>query len=338
MTLDAKIIDRTGAEALIPLEISREIIKETPQSSKLLPLMRRLPDMTAKQRTLPVQSTLPEAYFLSGDTDSKKTTNAEWDKLTLVAEELAVIVPIPEAVLDDAAYDIWGELKPQIVEALGIAIDKAILFGTNKPTSWPAAIVTTAISKNHNIALGTNADVASDIIGVGGVMSFVENDGFRVTGFLADSTLEAYLRDLRDKNNNPIYVPRLTENNPDMLVGRRISYDNNGVFDTTKALMVAGDFSKAVYAIRQDVTYKVLTEAVIQNTDGTIAYNLAQQDMVALRVVMRLGVQVANPVTRRAGDNGYPFAVLQPKASESNEDTQTLAAKTTAAKTTAAKN
>lgn len=47
------IIDRTGADALIPLEISREIIKETPQSSKLLPLMKRLPDMTAKQRVLP---------------------------------------------------------------------------------------------------------------------------------------------------------------------------------------------------------------------------------------------------------------------------------------------
>lgn len=75
------IIDRTGADALIPLEISREIIKETPQSSKLLPLMKRLPDMTAKQRVLPVQKTLPQAYFLNGDTGQKQTTNAEWDKI-----------------------------------------------------------------------------------------------------------------------------------------------------------------------------------------------------------------------------------------------------------------
>nr|DAY46034.1 MAG TPA: major capsid protein [Caudoviricetes sp.] len=315
MALDAKIIDRTGAEALIPLEISKEIIKETPQASKLLPLMRRLPDMSAKQRSIPVQKSLPQAYFLNGDTAQKQTTKAEWDKVTLTAEELAVIVPIPEAVLDDADYDIWGELKPQIVEALGIAIDGAVLFGTNKPASWASAIVPTAIAKNHNIAFGTNVDVASDIIGVGGVMSFVENDGFRVNGFLADSTLEAYLRDLRDKNNNPIYVPRLTENSLDMLVGRRINYDNSGMFDLDKALMVAGDFTKAVYAIRQDVTYKILTEAIIQNTDGSIAYNLAQQDMVALRVVMRLGVQVANPVTRRKDAEGYPFAVLTPTVS-----------------------
>lgn len=314
MSSNVNIIDRTGADALIPLEISREIIKETPQASKLLPLMRRLPDMTAKQRTIPVQKSLPQAYFLNGDTAQKQTTKAEWDKVMLTAEELAVIVPIPEAVLDDSSYDIWAEIKPQIVEALGLAIDGAILFGTNKPQSWAPAIVPTAITKKHNIALGTNADVASDIIGVGGLMSKVENDGFRVNGFLADSTLEAYLRDLRDKNNNPIYVPRLTENNPDMLVGRRIHYDNSGMFDLDKALMIGGDFSKAVYAIRQDVTYKVLTEAVIQNPDGTIAYNLAQQDMVALRVVMRLGVQIANPVTRRKGSAGYPFAVLQPKA------------------------
>ena len=78
--------------------------------------------------------------------------------------------------------------------------------------------------------------------------------------------------------------------------------------------MIAGDFTKAVYAIRQDVTYKVLTEAVISDADGNIVFNLAQQDMVALRVVMRLGVQIANPVTRRAGTNGYPFAVLTPAA------------------------
>ena len=312
MTLDAKVITRSNAEALIPIEISNEIIKEVPKSSAVLQLFKQLPNMSAKQKTLPIASTLPTAYFLNGDTDSKKTTNAEWGKLTLTAEEIAVIVPIPEAVVDDVQYNMWEELKPSIVEAFGIAIDNAVFFGVNKPTSYPDAIVTTAISKGNTVELGTNEDVAGDIIGESGVMSKVEDDGYKVTGFYAAGPLEAKFRNLRDKNNQLLYTPGLTSEMPVSLVGRPMKYDEANIFDTSKALMVAGDFRKGVYSIRQDITYKVLDQAIIQNTDGTIAYNLAQQDMVALRCVMRLGVQIANPVTRRGGSTGYPFAILAP--------------------------
>ena len=311
---DAKAILRTNADALIPLEVSREIIKEVPQASKLLPLMKRLPNMSASQRTLPVTSALASAYFLNGDTDNKKTSNSQWTKLTLTAEELAVIVPIPDTVLDDSAYPIWDEVRPQVVEAMGMAIDQAIVFGTNKPTSWPEAIVTAATTANNTIAMGTNKDLASDIIGKGGLMDLVESDGYQVTAFYADGTMDAEMRDLRTTTNEFLYIPSLTGGVPSTILGRPVVYDNLGNFDTEDALMIAGDFSKAVYAIRQDVTYKILDQAIIQNTDGSIAYNLAQQDMVALRVVMRLGVQIAKPATRRAGTNGYPFAVLTPEA------------------------
>lgn len=318
MTETAKIISRTNAEALIPVETSSEIIKNIPASSAALSLFKQLPNMSAKQKTLPIAQTLPTAYFLNGDTDMKKTTNAEWDKLTLTAEEIAVIIPIPEAVFDDAQYSLWDELKPQIVEAFGHAIDQAVFFGTNKPASYPEAIVTQAIAKGNVVNLGTNEDVAGDIIGENGVMSKVEASGFKVTGFYADGTLEAKFRNLRDKNNQLLYTPGLTSETPVNLVGRPLKYDEiGGVFDTTKALLIAGDFTKAVYSIRQDITYKVLDQAIIQNPDGTIAYNLAQQDMVALRCVMRLGVQVANPVSRKGSSaNRYPFAVLAPAAAK----------------------
>ena len=316
MTLDAKIISRSNAEALIPVETSSEIIKNVPQASAALSLFKQLPNMSAKQKTLPIASTLPTAYFLNGDTDMKKTTNAEWDKLTLTAEEIAVIVPIPEAVFEDAQYSMWDEIQPQIVEAFGVAIDEAVFFGVNKPSTYPEAIVTEAISKGNTVELGTNEDIAGDIIGEGGVMSKVEDCGYKVTGFYADSKLEAKFRNLRDKNNQLLYTPGLTSEMPVSLVGRPMKYDETGIFDPSKALLIAGDFTKAVYSIRQDITYKVLDQAIIQNTDGSIAYNLAQQDMVALRCVMRLGVQIANPVSRKGAETRYPFAILAPAAEE----------------------
>lgn len=324
MTLDAKIISRTDADALIPEEYSREIIQNVPQRSRLLQMMRRLPNMSRKQYTIPVLSALPQAAFVNGEPNGttntagqKSTTMAEWSGLTLTAEELAVIMPIPEAVLDDADYDIFGELRPQIEEAFGIAIDDAILNGTNKPSTWPTAIIPGATAAGNTIEVGTNKDLASDIIGSGGLMDLVESDGYAVRGFFGAGSFEAQLRDLRDTSNNFLYIPSMTSGVPSTILGRPAQYDDQGIFDTTEALMVAGDWTKAVYSIRQDMTYKILTEAIIQNTDGTIAYNLAQQDMVALRCVMRLGVQIANPITRAnaTASTRYPFAVLTPEAS-----------------------
>lgn len=324
MTQDALYISRTNADALIPVDISNEIIQNIPGSSAALKMFRQLPNMSAKQKSLPIAASLPNAYFLNGDTAQKKTTNAEWNKLTLTAEEIAVIIPIPEAVLDDASYDIWGALKPQIVEAFGIAIDSAIFFGNNKPASYPTDIVSAATAAGNIVTLGSGKDIADDIIGVDGLMAKVEASGFRVSGFFADSSMEAKFRSLRDNNNQLLYMPSLTSDVPNSLVGRSLMYDETGgVFDNTKALMIAGDFSKAVYSIRQDLTYKVLDQAIIQNSDGTIAYNLAQQDMVALRCVMRLGIQIANPVNRKNKSVKYPFAILKPAAASSSGSSST---------------
>ena len=92
-----------------------------------------------------------------------------------------------------------------------------------------------------------------------------------------------------------------------------MSFPNNGAFDKSKALMISGDFSQLVYSIRQDITFKLFTEGVIQNSDGSIAYNLMQQDMIALRAVMRLGWEIPNPINslkQKAADR-CPFAILK---------------------------
>lgn len=317
MANNVNIITRNNAEALIPTQTANEIISGITETANILRLMRRLPNMTAKQYKMPVLSALPMAYFVDGDTGQKQTTKAEWDNITLTAEEIACIVPIPEAVLADSSYDIWAQIKPLIVSAFNDVIQKAILSGENIPMSWGQAIVPAAIAAGNVVSRGTNEDVAGDIIGENGVMAQVENDGFNVNGFFADNTLKPVLRNLRNTNNTPIYVNSVATGSPSTLLGIPVNYNNSGVFDTTKALMVAGDFTKAVYSIREDLTYKVLSEAVIQNPDGSIAYNLAQQDMVALRCVMRLGVAVANPLTKANGTEStrYPFAVLAPAAS-----------------------
>ena len=307
------IITRTDAEALIPVEESKEIITAVRQSSAALSLMRKLPNMTAKQRTLPVLSALPVAGFVNGDNGLKAVSAAAWDKKIITAEEIAVIIPIPEAVLDDAQYDIWAELKPSIVEAFGKVIDSAIFFSVSKPTSWENGIVTSAIANGNVITRSNASDIVQDI---NMLMGKVEEDGFDVTGFAGDISNKSSLRGLRDQNGGLLFQPSLTADTPSTLYAQPINYVKNSSWDKTQALLVGGDFSQAVYAIRQDMTYKILDQAVISDGDGRIIYNLAQQDMVALRCVMRLGWQLPNPVTalNSDGTTRYPFAVLAPQA------------------------
>ena len=96
------------------------------------------------------------------------------------------------------------------------------------------------------------------------------------------------------------------------LNGTPVAFPENGSLDGTRALLLAGNFGYMRYAIRQDVTYKILDQATITDNEGRVILNLAQQDCVALRAVMRLGWALPRPVNMVSGLDYFPFAVLTP--------------------------
>jgi len=315
------IISRSDASALIPEDVQREIIKSVPEQSTVLQLSRRLPNMSRKQRRLPVLGSLPTAYFVNGDTGMKQTSEVSWENVYVNAEELAVIVPVPEAVLEDVDYDIWGEVMPLLTEAFGVAIDAAILHGTNAPADWPDDIMTQITSASHTVDedTATYADLydlllghASD--GTPGVFGLVESDGFMPTGVVAGLGEMAKLRGVRDANGNPIFKSDMQGGTTYSLDGKRMFFPRNGAFNSTVARYIVGDWDQLVYAVRQDITTKVATEATIMNQAGGVEYNLFQQDMVALRVTMRLGWALPNPINRvnQTDATRLPFAALIP--------------------------
>lgn len=311
--LDVNIIDRTGAESLIPTQEANEIIQGAITQSAVLSRGRRLANMTSRQLKMPVLDMLPIAYFVNSDTGQKQTTKQEWDKKFITAEEIAVIVPIPEAVLDDSEYDIWAEVRPRITEAFGKVIDSAILFGVNKPSTWREDVVATATKAGTVVTLGSSDNLYDKIMAEDGVIAKVEDCGYFVNGHMADISMRARLRGLKNTNGDPLFKSDLQGSTQYALDGSPMNFPNNGAFDKSKALMISGDFSQLVYSIRQDITFKLFTEGVVQNTDGSIAYNLMQNDMVALRAVMRLGWEIPNPINSLKTDKTKrcPFAVLK---------------------------
>ena len=257
--IDANVIDRSGAESLIPTQEANEIIQGTITQSAVLSRGRKLANMTSRQYKMPVLDMLPIAYFVNGDTGQKKTTKQAWDKKFITAEEIAVIVPIPEAVLDDAEYDIWAEVKPRVTEAFGKVIDGAILFDVDKPSTWRDGVVTTATKAQSVVTLGASDNLYDKIMAEEGVIAKVEDSGYFVNGHMADISMRAKLRGLKDADGNPIFKSDMQGATSYSLDGSPMNFPNNGAFDKSKALMISGDFSQLVYSIRQDITFKLFT-------------------------------------------------------------------------------
>lgn len=320
------VISRGDAGALIPQEVSNEIIKSVSERNPLLSLARRLPNMASNQRRMPVLNALAMAYFVAGDSGLKQTTEINWANRFIDAEELAVIVPIPEAVLDDSDYDIWAQVRPEVEIAINQAIVQAVLYGTNIPASWTtnlggqAGILAGATAAGHVVSLagGGFADLYDAILAesapgaANGVLMLLEADGFMATGHIADVGLRGRLRGLRDANGNPIFKSGVQERTRYELDGEPLYFPTDGSINPALSWMFSGDWQQLVYAIRQDMTYTVANQAIIQDAAGNIVYNLFQQDMVALRVVMRLGFALPNPINRMNPNAAtrYPFAVL----------------------------
>lgn len=307
-------IDRTGAEALISEQVANEIIQGVAEQSTVLRMGKKLPNMSKKKYRMPVLDMLPVAYWVNGDNGFKQTSKMAWKNKYIVAEELAVIIPIPEAVLDDADYDIWGEVKPRAIEALGKKIDGAVLFNTEKPDSWRDGIVTGATAAGNIVTLGAEDSLYDKIMGEEGVIAKVEDAGFFASGHIAAINMRAKLRGLKNLNGDPLFKSDMQGSTNYALDGSAMDFPRNGSFDPAVALMISGDFDQLVYSIRQDVTYKVLTEAtIVDPSTKEVIYALAQQDMVALRVVMRLGWEVPNPINNLKEDEAerFPFAILK---------------------------
>jgi HK97 family phage major capsid protein len=305
------MITRTGAEALIPVQESSQIIQGITEESAVLKLAKRLPNMSSKTLKMPVLSSLPYAYFVDGDTGMKQTTKVDWGNKIITAEEIAVIVPVADSILADAEYDIWAQIRPLVVQAFGQVIDNAILYGTDKPASWLDGIVTTATSKGN--AVTATSDGFKDIMGAGGLISLVEEDGFMVNGYMGSLQSRAHLRGITDQHGQPLFRNGMTGGTTYTLDGQPIVFPRNGSMNADSPLLIAGDWNQLVYAMRQDMTVTKSNQAVITDSTGKVVYNLYQQDMTALRFVMRLGWALPKAVNAM-GVDGYPFAVLNASA------------------------
>lgn len=307
------VITRADNQANVPETIDTMLRRNLSAQSAALQLFPIVP-MATNQTRMPVLAALPTAYFVTGgDTGLKKTSDMAWANKYLNVEELAVIVPVPEAVLADSSFPIWESARPHMEQAIGRAVDQAIFFGVNKPSSWPASIeagARAASSPAHTYVRGTNNAAAGGIAAdFSNLFSLVEADGYDVDMVIANRTYKGLLRNARDADGN--HQDDVTANN---VYDVEVTYPMRGLWPvgSGEVSAIVGSRNEGIIGLRQDFDYKFLDQAVITDAAGNIIFNLPQQDMVALRITFRLAFEVANVLNYDQPDAAkrYPFAVM----------------------------
>lgn len=283
------------ASGLIPTSQSAELISAAVTQSAVLQLARRQP-MPTGAASVPILAALPDAGFV-GVGGRKPFSDMGFTNEVLKAEEVAATVAIPQAYLDDAGINLWNSVRPELGAAIGRAVDNAVLFGAGAPPSFPAGGI---INGAPVIADATDA-----VETVNQAMAAVENSGLAVTGSAADMAVKSVLRGVRDTNNALLLgVDQVNGNQVNTLYGVPIAWN---VLESATIDFVTGDWTKLILGIRQDMRYETSSEGVIVDGAGAVVISAFQDDVVLMRVYMRLGCVLAKPVGPRG--QTVPFAV-----------------------------
>lgn len=280
----------------VPRAVADQLLVAIQLESVALALGNTL-QMPEGLESLPVVSALPSAGFVNPRMGGrKKATSIEWTAQQIVPEEVACALAIPSAFVDDAGFPVWDQVRPMMSSAIARVIDDAVLFGNGEPATFPPS----------GVSAGTVVTGADAIAAIDAGLTALEADGQQATGIASRPAIGSALR----KEYRAIAVP------PDVVPTKTlygIPVMTTPMWPAAAAGAVApgdaivGDWTKLVIGIRQDIRFDTSDSAILQDGTGAIIANAFQDDLVAMRAYIRLGVAIGSPLKVDGSGPADPF-------------------------------
>lgn len=142
----------TGAELTIP-DIMLEMIRDNLNKySKLIKHIRLKPVKGTSRQN--IAGTIPEGIWTEAIA-SLNELSIGFNQVEMDGYKVGGFIPVPNSVLEDSDVNLVSEIMEALAQAIGIAVDKAILYGTGK--KMPTGIVTRLAQSTKPDAWGKNA-------------------------------------------------------------------------------------------------------------------------------------------------------------------------------------
>ena len=282
-------------------------------------------NMGTKTVNEPVLATKPHAKWVNEsatDADGVKPTGkVTWGNKQLIVEELAVIVPVHENVIDDASVAVLSELAKAGGEAIAFALDAAVFFSINKPGTWTSkALYQSAVDNGNVFELGAAVD-GDDLSGSILQGAEVLCERYEPTSLFARKGLQYKLANQRDAHGQPVFQQPLASAPGSAATVHGLgtyfvtgTVDNGAggdrpVWDPDVATGLIVDRERVLIGIRQDIQVKYLDQATV----GGI--NLAERDMVALRFKARFAYALGDNIAYGSTvQESSPVSVIAPES------------------------
>lgn len=287
--------DDAKAGLLIPTELLNEVLRIIPEYGVARVEMLYLPfSGPGNTRTIPTLGTSVTMNW-TDEGGKKKSTQPKFAIVTQTLKKLTAIVPMTEEILEDSLINLTELVGKLIAEAVAKEVDIQFFNGTGSPF--------TGILNNGSINQVTEGtgdaddNLADELLRMQDATPAGAQAGAK---YYLNRTWLSKIRKLKDQDGNYIYqapaagLPGTIWNKPYVTVEAMPTVAE--VTQEGDPFILYGNLKQgAIYGDKQQIRVKLLDQATINDTDDSTSINLAEQDMIALRFVQRVGYVIALP-------------------------------------------
>lgn len=237
----------------------------------------------------------PAAAFVAEGAD-KPATGAEYAQITLDVKKIAAVVMYTEELIEDAQDDPTLLINQDVRASFADLIDSHAL-GRNAAGTIVSQFNSELSETTQTQELGAGADALA--VALSNAMGTIEGNGYTPNGVILANDGRTHLRTQRDSDGRPLYTDGFSRE-PDSLYGMQLRYTTNlqtfaGAAAAGRVVGIVGDFSHALFAVRNDIRVKFSDQATV-DVAGT-AHRLWQQNKIASLWEARVGF-VAHDLNR----------------------------------------
>lgn len=263
----------TNASVSLPAEISDEIISNVIAESAIMQLARRV-DLPGHGAVIPVITGDPTAYFVDEGAVKTASDGAVTPK-TMKPRTIAIIEVFSNQFRNNNEA-LYAEMVARLPKLLAQRFDEEVFNGT--------AVNGFDTLKNVSaVALGSDPWA-----GLVAARAAVEASDGELTGWAMSNQGITALLGTKDASGRPLFTDGVTEAEYGRLIGEPVVKAKKA-YNADGTLGFAGDWTKAVYGVVNDVNIQIAEQASITGVG-----NLFEKNMFAVRAEVEIGFVAAD--------------------------------------------